>query len=333
MLPLHWVVFRLSALGDVVLTTGPLLFWHEERHLTFTVVTREGFAPVFTGHPAVTEVLELKNNELSFPRILSVFSAIARTYAGTGFLDLHGTLRSRLLARMWKGPVRQYPKQSMERRVFLRSGRRFFQESLLRFNVAQRYALAMEAQAPQAKKLLPYIQLTAEEQTAARSVLGCSDSRPLIALHPFATHGLKAWPLEYWRELSELCLNHGMDVAIVGRDAHREAHGIHGINLVNKTSLRELCAVLWSADRLVTGDSGPMHLATAVGTPVIALFGPTTKHWGFYPAGTQDIVFERALSCRPCSLHGGNQCPRGHVCLREISPQEVFARLFTESAK
>lgn len=333
MFPLHWVVFRLSALGDVVLTTGPLRHWHETRGMTFTIVTRDAFTPLFTGHPGVTDVIGLKGDELRFPRILNVFSGIARKKAGAGLLDLHGTLRSRLLAGLWRGPVKRYPKRSMERRLFLRSGGRFFQDALLRFNVAQRYALALESSAPAAGELLPCIRLSEEEKTTARNLLGCSGSRPLVALHPFATHALKAWPLEYWRTLAGLCLEHGMDVAVVGRDADGESHGIQGINLVNGTSLRELCAVLWNADRLITGDSGPMHLASAVGTPVTALFGPTTGHWGFYPAGTRDLVLERALPCRPCSLHGGTRCPREQKCLRDILPEELFSRLVADVRK
>lgn len=327
MLPRHWVVFRLSALGDVVLTTGPLLFWHREQGLRFTVVTKEGFAPVFSGHPAVAEVIALKKEELHFPRLLGVFSGMARKYADSGLLDLHGTLRSRLLRGMWKGPVRRYPKYSLERRLFLRSRGRFFQEALLRCAVPQRYALALEDLAPAMSELLPQIQLSEEEKSYARSLPGCSGSRPLIAMHPFATHALKAWPLPFWRKLSVLCRKNGMDVVVIGCAPKEECHGIEGLDLVNATSLRELCAVLWRADRLVTGDSGPMHLATAVGTPVTALFGPTTRHWGFYPAGPGDIVLERTLPCRPCSLHGGMRCPRAQECLTDISPEDVFSTL------
>ena len=332
MLPLHWVVFRLSALGDVVLTTGPLRYWNRTRGLTFTVVSREGFASVFDGHPAVTEVIALKREELQFPRILTAFSAIARRYAGAGLLDLHGTLRSRLLGGMWKGPVRRYPKLSLERRVFLQSGGRFFGDALLRCNVSQRYARALESQSPAAAEVSPYIRISEEEKATARKLLGKAGDRPVIAMHPFATHALKAWPLEFWRTLSGLCHEHGMDVAVVGRAPDQERHGIPGIDLVNKTSLRELCAVLWAVDRLVTGDSGPMHLAAAVGAPVTALFGPTTRHWGFYPEGAEDIVLERAVSCRPCSLHGGMRCPRAQKCLRGIAPEEVF-RVIAETVR
>ena len=67
-----------------------------------------------------------------------------------------------------------------------------------------------------------------------------------------------------------------------------------------------------------------MHMATAVGTPVVALFGPTVRQFGFFPYRARALVLERELPCRPCSYHGGPACPLGHHrCLRDISPDEV----------
>ena len=71
-----------------------------------------------------------------------------------------------------------------------------------------------------------------------------------------------------------------------------------------------------------------MHLAAAVGTPVVALFGPTVAEFGFVPAGPGHTVLERRLDCRPCSVHGGPRCPLGHFrCMKETAPEEVLAAL------
>jgi len=67
-----------------------------------------------------------------------------------------------------------------------------------------------------------------------------------------------------------------------------------------------------------------MHLATAVDTPLLALFGPTTRAWGFMPQGKNVRVLEKELPCRPCSLHGKRICTRGHECLERISAHEVM---------
>jgi heptosyltransferase-2 len=69
-----------------------------------------------------------------------------------------------------------------------------------------------------------------------------------------------------------------------------------------------------------------MHMATGVGTRVVALFGPTVEPFGFYPDTKQATVLERDLSCRPCSAMGTERCPLGHHrCLADILPDEVAA--------
>ena len=92
-----------------------------------------------------------------------------------------------------------------------------------------------------------------------------------------------------------------------------------------RASLEDLPALLERTDVLVGGDSGPMHVAEAVGTPVVALFGPTTAHFGFRPFLPSSRVVERDLGCRPCHVHGGNRCPLlHHRCMKDISVPHVF---------
>jgi len=68
-----------------------------------------------------------------------------------------------------------------------------------------------------------------------------------------------------------------------------------------------------------------MHMATGVGTPIVALFGPTVRQFGFFPYRARSEVLERALDCRPCSVMGGARCPMGHHrCLVDISPEDVL---------
>jgi heptosyltransferase-2 len=80
---------------------------------------------------------------------------------------------------------------------------------------------------------------------------------------------------------------------------------------------------------LVSNDSAPMHLAVAVGTPVVAIFGATVPEFGFGPAGPRDRVVETlGLSCRPCAIHGGATCPIGTFdCMVRISPERVAAEV------
>jgi heptosyltransferase-2 len=85
-----------------------------------------------------------------------------------------------------------------------------------------------------------------------------------------------------------------------------------------------LAAALARMRLLVACDSGPVHLASAVGTPALALFGPTsTARWGPPPPGRALAI---GLACAPCSNHGGDYCPEGHHrCLADLAPAAVLA--------
>ena len=77
--PAEWIVVRLSALGDLALTTGVLDYWHRTRGWTFTVITREAFAPILEGHPAVRSVVGLRKPDLRLPRQLGTGGNLCRT--------------------------------------------------------------------------------------------------------------------------------------------------------------------------------------------------------------------------------------------------------------
>jgi ADP-heptose:LPS heptosyltransferase len=327
--PDRWVVFRASAMGDVALTTGVLSWWHKTREMRFTVVTRAALAPLLAGHPAVDEVIAVTQDEIDGHAWWRKSRRIAADCAGMGFIDLHRSLRSLALTLRWEGPVRSYPKFGLTRRLYnlLRLGP--LERRLLALNVPQRYALALDATPPPPHEVRPLIRLSELEVASARQHLAhLGLTRPFVALHPFATHPDKAWPMGYWLSLIPLIERQGLDWIIIGKNPdHLEALD-DPRNLTAKTALRETCAIIGQASALVTADSGPMHLATAVGTPVVALFGPTARVWGFYPSGPFDTVLEQNLSCRPCSLHGTTRCKNGRECLTAIEPEEVAARLF-----
>lgn len=322
-------MYRASALGDVTLITGVLAWWHKTREARFTVITRHTLAPILSGHPAVDEVVGVTQAEINGHDWWRKSRSIAADMAGMGFIDLHRSLRSLALTLRWEGPVRSYPKFGLARRIYNRFPLPVLERRLSALNVPQRYALALDATPPPANELRPVIHLSEAEIAGARQHLAhVGLSRPFVALHPFATHPDKAWPMGYWLSLIPLIERQGLDWVIVGKNPDHLQALDDPRNLTGRTALRETCAILSRASALVTGDSGPMHLATAVGTPVVALFGPTARAWGFYPSGPFDTVLERDLPCRPCSLHGNARCKTGRECLTGIEPEEVAGRLF-----
>ncbi len=324
-----WVVCRLGAMGDVLLLTGVLDFWRRERGLHFVVLTRAAWAGLFTGHPAVDRVVGVEEADLRLAAFITLGRRLAREHPGAGLLDLHGVIRSRLLGQFWPGTVRRYPKFSLERRLYLRFRWVFLRRRLERLNTPQRYALALERTPPPASALAPRLWLTEEElHTAAGRMESASlMPPPVVALHPFATHPAKAWPWQRWQELLHLLDAAGWAWYFMGRGSLPQgmrATSRGGQGFLNRLTPRESAALLARSQALVSGDSGPMHLATAVGTPLLALFGPTTSAWGFMPEGSGVRVLQKELPCRPCSLHGKGVCSRGQECLERITAMEVM---------
>jgi heptosyltransferase-2 len=98
------------------------------------------------------------------------------------------------------------------------------------------------------------------------------------------------------------------------------------VSAAGEFTLQETGACLARAAVLVSGDTGVMHMATGVGTPVVALFGPTVEAFGFFPYTERAVVLEQNLPCRPCSAMGTERCPLGHHrCLEDVLPDQVAA--------
>ena len=326
----HMVAVRFSSMGDVALTTGVLLNWHKKHGTMFTVVTKEAFEPLFENHPAVENVIGCDDNDLRGQAQPMLFRAIMEKYTDSPLLDLHRNLRTGMMARIWRDAILLYKKMAFARRIFLWSKGRFFGEALRALNVPQRYAIALydEADVPSAEELRPRLFLSAEEKAWAAEQLAAlrEEGRPLVALHPFATHSAKSWPMERWLEFAALLHENGIPYFWVGRgEALPESETAR--SFVNATDLRQLSALIDAATVLVTGASGPMHLANGVDTPVLAMFGPTCRAWGFFPSGPHARVIQLDMPCRPCSLHGSGVCSKGNACITGITPERILEEL------
>jgi len=154
-------------------------------------------------------------------------------------------------------------------------------------------------------------------------------SVPFVAVAPGSIWGTKRWPgyAELVSRLGEpiVVLGSAADAGLaaeVAAAAPGRAHSAAGA-----LSLRESAAILEQSALLITNDSAPLHLATGVGTPVVAVFGPTAPSQGFGPLGSRNrVVQESGLWCRPCSPHGPALCPFGHhACMRNIGVERVLS--------
>jgi heptosyltransferase-2 len=176
----------------------------------------------------------------------------------------------------------------------------------------------------------PALSVSPEGQQASLERLSLSTDRPVVAMMPGAEYGpAKCWPLEYFRELAAMLGEAGFAVWVFGSARDRPAGAAisadgHARDLCGLTELEEVVDLLAACRYAVTNDSGLMHVAAAVGTRVIALYGSTTPD--FTPPLTNDArIHYLRLDCSPCFRR---HCPLGHLrCLREIRPADVLADL------
>jgi heptosyltransferase-2 len=168
----------------------------------------------------------------------------------------------------------------------------------------------------------------AARAAAARLLSGLAGAGPLIGLNPGANGPARRWPIERYTALGK-ALRDGLDarVAVVGSRfetdlAERVAGAVPGArSLGGRTDLKTLAAVLAELDLLVTNDTGPMHVAAALGTPLIALFGAGDDRVTA-PRGPGVHVLRELLFCSPCVR---SHCPYDLECMKGLATAAVLA--------
>jgi ADP-heptose:LPS heptosyltransferase len=163
---------------------------------------------------------------------------------------------------------------------------------------------------------------------SSADVSGVVPSGPLVVVHPGASVPSRALRADHARRIVSALLDGGWDVAVTGgpaeRDLVRQAAAPGAVDLTGRTSLAELAAVLRRAACLVAGNTGPAHLAAAVGTPVVSMFSPVVPIERWHPYGVPSVVLgDQGAACRDTRAR---ECPTpGHPCLGEVEPAEVVA--------
>ncbi len=184
------------------------------------------------------------------------------------------------------------------------------------------------------KRPSPWLAVTEGERREAAALIPPElQGRPYAVLSPYSAWGTKEWPLDRFEALAgRLMAEKGLTPLWVGvpRDpGQRPKVGVGAVDVVGKTSLGALKALIADAQIVVTNDSAPVHIAAAFDRPTLAFFGPTVRKWGFFPlSSTMAVVEIDGLDCRPCSLHGPQRCPLEHFrCMKEISVDGAWAAI------
>jgi heptosyltransferase-2 len=320
------LVVQTAYLGNVVLTT-PLLAVLAERHGPVDVVAQPGSASVLEGHPAVQSVIpyDKRGADRGWPGIARLARELrARRHARAFLAD--GSWRAATLAMGARIPARTGFAGNPAARLYTDRVVR----PLHGHETAKLAALAGVAVGDPLPKMC--LGLGAPDRRAAGAWLADRGvSGDFVALAPGSVWGARRWPhyaaLAAALELPVVVIGGPAD-AVRAREIAAAAPGTVR-SAAGEVGPRVAAAIIEQAQALVTNDSAALQLATAVGTPIVALFGPSTPSFGFGPLDPRAVVLGLGeLLCRPCSRLGPAVCPlEHHRCLVELEVSAVVAAL------
>jgi 3-deoxy-D-manno-octulosonic-acid transferase/heptosyltransferase-1 len=348
------LIVKLSAIGDVIHTLPSLAVLRRcYPDADITWVVEEEAADLLAGHPDLNRVIvsgrkrwlnELRQGQIAAPlREMLTFLRDLRRHPYDLVIDFHGLFKSAVIVLL-SGGKRKLGYDSLQELSGL-----FYNEKIpeemgkhavdryLDFvrHVAGKSGAACLAAPPEFR-----IAVGEKEKRSAAALLNehaaslpssgegeglHKDAPRFVAVNPVAFWETKLWGEEKFAELCDRLREElGIGIVLTGGESaplERICRKMRtkAVNLGGRTTLRELACIYREAALLVTTDSGPMHLAAAAGTPVVALFGPTDPaRTGPYGPGHR--IIRKGLSCSPC-FRKRCETPR---CMTDISVEEVF---------
>jgi lipopolysaccharide heptosyltransferase II len=348
--PARILLIRLDLLGDVVFALSAARRLKERiPGSKISMVTLPQTAALAASSPDVDEVIPIDTNLIRSPRTLFRRSTLRHLFSGLRQMrgkqfDLSVSLYGRtasLIALVSRSRLRAglageaYPASlDVMSRPGRMAGRRQhdtrFQADLLDAVLGE-----LSLNEPIARPHIAVDPAAREEVIQMLAAAGIDESHFLVVFQVAAGYGdFKRWPAANFTELARRIGSDHVWVVVAGaRDDVELADGIAAdspaISVAGQTDLPQLIALMDRADLVVSGDSGPLHLASALGTPVIGIYGPTDPEangpvsW----AGQKIAILRRDLACSPCySVRTRAECPLGDpICMRLVTVDQVAA--------
>lgn len=336
------LVIQTSFLGDVVLTT-PLIAELASRGPVDVVVTPAA-APLLANNPSIRDLIvyDKRGDDRGLFGLWASSRRLRARAGADGAMEKRGSTVAYLAQGSVRSAVLALIAGITERVGFSTSAGRHLYTRVVTFRDDQHHAervwrLAARSpdDTPTEAQLRPRI-FPGDAEVAAvdRLLAGSAGSGPLIGLAPGSAWGTKRWP--YYTELAARLASRARIVLIGGRAETPAAQAITAamsphvpVDSVAKLSLLGSAELIGRCSALVTNDSAPLHLASAMGTPTLALFGPTVPEFGFGPLAPKRAVGGvEGLPCRPCDRHGPQTCPLTHWrCMRDLGVDDVVGLL------
>jgi heptosyltransferase-2 len=327
------LVVQTSFLGDVILTT-PLIAELAKRSDVDVLTTLPG-AQILANNPAIRNTLVYDKRDAD-SGVAGFFRTASRLRSSGGYEAAYmaqGSLRSATLA-IAAGVKERIGFDTSAGRALYTKRVRYKPE---RHHAERLWSLSMNdcADPPSAEQITPRIFPGEDERRAVDKLLSESGiTDPYVALAPGSAWGTKRWP--FYPELAAM-LSERFAVVVVGGNGDiptgetivSQLPSRLALNAAGRLSLLGSAEIIGRAAALVANDSAPQHLASAMGTRTVTVFGPTTPAFGFGPiAPGSTAAGVSGLDCRPCHRHGPARCPLGHWrCMRELSSRQVHDTL------
>ncbi len=341
------LIVKLSAIGDVIHTLPALnaIRRHDpDAHITWLV--EEAAYPLIEGHQAVDRVLVSRRKHwiktlftsgtplaerMTSLKEASLFVKALRETRYDLVIDFQQLLKSGVLVWLSRGNRKAGYNKGMEH---MEQSHLFLNDRIppvkMNHHALLRNLMLLNALGIPSDEIVFHLPVRDQDRREVDSLLARHEvnisRRPLVALNPVAKWETKLWSNAKFSALGDRLFDDGAELVFTGgpedQDTVQEIlRGMKGraANLVGQTSLKMLAALYEKIDLLVTTDTGPMHLAAAIGTRVVAIFGPTAP-WRTGPFGSGHQVIRAGLECSPCFKR---QCDT-KACMERISVADVL---------
>jgi heptosyltransferase-3 len=322
------LIIKLRYIGDVLLTTPVLKNLRlNYANVRMDIMVNKGTDEVLKHNQDINTVIHVERNSL-IRQLRFVRELRGEKYDLV--IDLTDSDRSAILSLMSGAPIRVgYNSESRWRG---RCYTHVVPASRDKMHTVDYQLEALRLLGVPVKSSELVLPLGQEDRVFADRIIGeykLNDGRPIILIHPGARWWFKSWPLEYFSKLADV-IQQDLKYHVIFAGSPSDQDVVNKIknsmsakvvSLVGKTTILQLAALLKHCRLFIGNDNGVMHVASAVGTPVIAFFGLTDPLiWG--PRGSGHTVLYKGIDCGPCFTNG---CIRGdHSCMRLITVEEVL---------
>lgn len=333
------LVTRLSALGDVAMmipVVSSIAQRYPEHH--FTVVSMPLVAPLFKGLPNVDFVgFEKRTTHKGIKGILKLFRQLQKQRKFDYMIDLHDVLRTKLLRSLFRvagTKILIIDKGRAEKKELIEKG--YLQSNQLTSSVDRYRAVfsSLGLTIGSVNSSLPFEVSTSKQPIF--EAFGPKQNK-WIGIAPFSQHVGKQLPLNKIETVIDYFCQRGNSTVFLFGAGTKEQVQIEEWqkkfpkirSVVSKLPFDVELLLMKELDVMLTMDSGNMHLASLVGTPVVSIWGATHPFAGFYGLNQQDAnAVQVPLACRPCSIFGNVPCRFGtYECLNAIDPKEIVEKM------